>query len=181
MSEEELKVSTSVLSMLIHQGLINIFIFIELQRTLIGFCRDLRGVALAFNNRISYMMLFNWMHPRVIVRISELCLQAIKGLILDLSIQMVNRSMPMIIFPLSSLLYLFPWLLSIATQTTLVFCWRLWMYGTMIPLLLHLCSSSWQSWCSIDHRWARTDYRECCGDFGCTMPYCAIIGKLTIY
>ena len=35
----------------------------EVQRTLIGLCRDLRGVALAFNSRTGYMMLFDWMYP----------------------------------------------------------------------------------------------------------------------
>ncbi len=35
----------------------------SLQRTLIGLCRDLRGIAYAFNNKTSYMMLFDWMYP----------------------------------------------------------------------------------------------------------------------
>ena len=34
-----------------------------LQRQLIGLARDLRGVAFAFNTKISYMMLFDWLYP----------------------------------------------------------------------------------------------------------------------
>ena len=33
------------------------------QRHLIGLARDLRGVAFAFNTKISYMMLFDWLYP----------------------------------------------------------------------------------------------------------------------
>ncbi len=33
------------------------------QRQLIGLARDLRGVAFAFNTKVSYMMLFDWMYP----------------------------------------------------------------------------------------------------------------------
>ena len=71
MSEEELKVNlqlthckcpVSLCELLIDY--LFLFLLYTLQRTLIGFCRDLRGVALAFNNRTSYMMLFNWMYPQ---------------------------------------------------------------------------------------------------------------------
>ena len=34
-----------------------------LQRTLVGLCRDIRGLAFAFNSKSSYMMLFDWMYP----------------------------------------------------------------------------------------------------------------------
>ena len=33
------------------------------QRHLIGLARDLRGVAFAFNTKVSYMMLFDWIYP----------------------------------------------------------------------------------------------------------------------
>ena len=33
------------------------------QRQLIGLARDLRGIAFAFNTKISYMMLFDWLYP----------------------------------------------------------------------------------------------------------------------
>ena len=33
------------------------------QRQLIGLVRDLRGIAFAFNNKTSYMMLFEWIFP----------------------------------------------------------------------------------------------------------------------
>lgn len=35
----------------------------ELKRTLVGLCRDLRGIAIAFSSRTSYMMLFDWIYP----------------------------------------------------------------------------------------------------------------------
>ncbi len=35
----------------------------EAKRQLIGLARDLRGVAFAFNTKVSYMMLFEWMYP----------------------------------------------------------------------------------------------------------------------
>ena len=35
----------------------------ELRRSLVGLCRDLRGVALAFHSRNTYMLLFDWMYP----------------------------------------------------------------------------------------------------------------------
>ena len=31
---------------------------------MIGLARDLRGIAFAFNNKISYMMLFEWIYPQ---------------------------------------------------------------------------------------------------------------------
>ena len=39
-----------------------LFVFL-LQRTLVGLCRDIRGLAFAFNSKSSYMMLFDWMYP----------------------------------------------------------------------------------------------------------------------
>lgn len=36
---------------------------ISFQRTLVGLCRDIRGLAFAFNSKNSYMMLFEWMYP----------------------------------------------------------------------------------------------------------------------
>lgn len=35
----------------------------HLKRTLIGLCRDLRGIAFAFNSRFSYKLLFDWIYP----------------------------------------------------------------------------------------------------------------------
>ncbi|XP_041371291.1 exportin-7-like isoform X3 [Gigantopelta aegis] len=35
----------------------------EAKRSLIGLVRDLRGIAFAFNTKISYMMLFDWIYP----------------------------------------------------------------------------------------------------------------------
>lgn len=35
----------------------------EAKKALIGLARDLRGLAFAFNTKISYMMLFDWMYP----------------------------------------------------------------------------------------------------------------------
>ena len=35
----------------------------ELRRSLVGLCRDIRGIALAFHSRNTYMMLFDWMYP----------------------------------------------------------------------------------------------------------------------
>ena len=31
---------------------------------MIGLARDLRGIAFAFNTKISYMMLFEWLYPQ---------------------------------------------------------------------------------------------------------------------
>ena len=39
------------------------FIFLLAKRQLIGVVRDLRGVAYAFNSKVSYMMLFDWIFP----------------------------------------------------------------------------------------------------------------------
>ncbi|EDO48742.1 predicted protein, partial [Nematostella vectensis] len=47
----------------------------ESKRTLIGLCRDLRGLAFAFNSKVSYMMLFEWIYPSympVLLRACEL-------------------------------------------------------------------------------------------------------------
>jgi len=33
------------------------------QRYVIGLARDLRGIAFAFNTKVSYMMLFDWLYP----------------------------------------------------------------------------------------------------------------------
>ncbi|XP_053623394.1 exportin-7-B isoform X2 [Plodia interpunctella] len=35
----------------------------EARKTLIGLCRDLRGLAFAFNTKTTYMMLFDWIYP----------------------------------------------------------------------------------------------------------------------
>lgn len=35
----------------------------ELRRSLVGLCRDVRGIVLAFHSRNTYMMLFDWMYP----------------------------------------------------------------------------------------------------------------------
>jgi exportin-7 len=35
----------------------------ELRRSLVGLCRDVRGVALAFHSRNTYMLLFDWLYP----------------------------------------------------------------------------------------------------------------------
>ena len=35
----------------------------ELKLSLIGICRDLRGVVSVFNFRTAYLMLFEWMYP----------------------------------------------------------------------------------------------------------------------
>ena len=31
---------------------------------MIGLSRDLRGIAFAFNTKVSYMMLFDWIYPQ---------------------------------------------------------------------------------------------------------------------
>lgn len=36
----------------------------EVRKTVIGLARDLRGIAFAFNTKISYMMLFEWIYPQ---------------------------------------------------------------------------------------------------------------------
>lgn len=36
----------------------------ELKKSVVGLCRDLRGVALSFNGRTCYMMLFDWIYPK---------------------------------------------------------------------------------------------------------------------
>ncbi len=36
----------------------------EVRKTVIGLSRDLRGLAFAFNTKISYMMLFEWIYPK---------------------------------------------------------------------------------------------------------------------
>jgi len=38
------------------------------QRHVIGLARDLRGIAFAFNTKVSYMMLFDWLYPLVLFR-----------------------------------------------------------------------------------------------------------------
>ena len=35
----------------------------DLRRTLVGLCRDIRGIALAFHSRNTYILLFDWMYP----------------------------------------------------------------------------------------------------------------------
>ena len=35
----------------------------EVRKTVIGLSRDLRGIAFAFNTKISYMMFFDWIYP----------------------------------------------------------------------------------------------------------------------
>lgn len=35
----------------------------ELKLSLVGICRDLRGVVSVFNSRAAYLMLFEWMYP----------------------------------------------------------------------------------------------------------------------
>jgi hypothetical protein len=35
----------------------------EVRKTVIGLARDLRGIVFAFNTKISYMMLFDWIYP----------------------------------------------------------------------------------------------------------------------
>ena len=37
----------------------------QLKRMLSGLCRDIHGITLACNNKASYMMLFDWVYPRV--------------------------------------------------------------------------------------------------------------------
>ena len=34
-----------------------------MRKTVIGLSRDLRGIAFAFNTKISYMMFFDWIYP----------------------------------------------------------------------------------------------------------------------
>lgn len=49
----------------------------EAKKALIGLARDLRGLAYAFNTKISYMMLFDWMYPfvfNVSARVFPLCI-----------------------------------------------------------------------------------------------------------
>ena len=36
----------------------------ELKLSLVGICRDLRGVVSVFNSRTAYLMLFEWMYPK---------------------------------------------------------------------------------------------------------------------
>ena len=36
----------------------------EVRKTVIGLARDLRGIAFAFNTKVSYMMLFEWIYPK---------------------------------------------------------------------------------------------------------------------
>jgi len=38
-------------------------LFVCVQRHVIGLARDLRGIAFAFNTKVSYMMLFDWLYP----------------------------------------------------------------------------------------------------------------------
>jgi hypothetical protein len=35
----------------------------EVRKTVIGLARDLRGLVFAFNTKVSYMMLFDWLYP----------------------------------------------------------------------------------------------------------------------
>lgn len=52
------------LSVLCHKsGFRIVMVVFFLQRTLVGLCRDIRGLAFAFNSKSSYMMLFDWMYP----------------------------------------------------------------------------------------------------------------------
>lgn len=39
----------------------------EAKKALIGVARDLRGLAYAFTTKTSYMMLFDWMYPYLVV------------------------------------------------------------------------------------------------------------------
>lgn len=42
----------------------------EAKKALIGLARDLRGLAFSFNTKTSYMMLFDWMYPFIILMIT---------------------------------------------------------------------------------------------------------------
>lgn len=42
-----------------------------MQRTLVGLVRDLRGIAFAFNAKTSFMMLFEWMYPSVVLKLES--------------------------------------------------------------------------------------------------------------
>ncbi len=70
-----LKFRSRLLIFLIQAGCV-----LLLQRHLIGLARDLRGVAFAFNTKVSYMMLFDWMYP-----FSKANLMSVKGEVLSLS------------------------------------------------------------------------------------------------
>lgn len=43
----------------------------EAKKALIGIARDLKGLAYAFNTKSSYMMLFDWMYPFLLVIIES--------------------------------------------------------------------------------------------------------------
>ena len=45
----------------------------EVRKTVIGLARDLRGIAFAFNNKISYMMLFEWIYPQYTPILQRAC------------------------------------------------------------------------------------------------------------
>ena len=69
-----------------------IFINIILQKSVIGLCRDLRGITLAFNSRTCYMMLFDWMYPRKISKIIVIQKSAALAKLYSISCNYVNNN-----------------------------------------------------------------------------------------
>ncbi|PFX28448.1 Exportin-7 [Stylophora pistillata] len=51
----------------------------ETKRTLVGLCRDIRGLAFAFNSKSSYMMLFDWMYPLCRLKGISICFSILKA------------------------------------------------------------------------------------------------------
>merc|ERR1712088_1085786 len=60
----------------------------EVRKTVIGLSRDLRGIAFAFNTKISYMMFFDWIYPAytpILHRFAELVQNRSQRLQFDVS------------------------------------------------------------------------------------------------
>ncbi|KAJ8026013.1 Exportin-7 [Holothuria leucospilota] len=79
----------------------------ETKRTLIGLARDLRGITFAFNTKVSYMMLFDWIYPSycpILLRAVELWYHdpAVTTPVLKLMAELVQNRSQRLQFDVSS-------------------------------------------------------------------------------
>ncbi|PIK61768.1 putative exportin-7-like [Apostichopus japonicus] len=79
----------------------------ETKRTLIGLARDLRGITFAFNTKVSYMMLFEWIYPSytpILLRAVELWYHdpAVTTPVLKLMAELVQNRSQRLQFDVSS-------------------------------------------------------------------------------
>lgn len=79
----------------------------EVRKALIGLSRDLRGLAYAFNSKVPYMMLFDWIYPNftpILIRAVELWAHdpTVTTPVLKLFAELVQNRSQRVIFDVSS-------------------------------------------------------------------------------